>query len=79
MPFRDAIKLRTERHRTRQKWLFGFIFILAVVAICWLFCSLRMLVSPDLNRSTLSDRRGATHGLVAERSCLLDKLFASFR
>ena len=36
MPLRNKLTLRTEQHRTNQKWVFGVIFVAGVVAICWL-------------------------------------------
>jgi hypothetical protein len=36
MTFRNKLALRTRQHRANEKWLFGFIFVAAVLAICWL-------------------------------------------
>jgi hypothetical protein len=36
MSFRNNLALRSRQHRINQKWLFGFIFVTAILAICWL-------------------------------------------
>jgi hypothetical protein len=36
MTLRNKLALRTRQHRTNEKWLFGVIFVTAIVAICWL-------------------------------------------
>ena len=36
MSFRNNLALRSRQHRINQKWLFGFIFVTTILAICWL-------------------------------------------
>jgi hypothetical protein len=36
MELRDNMTLRSAQHRRNQKLAFVFIFVLAVVAVCWL-------------------------------------------
>jgi hypothetical protein len=36
MELRKNMTLRSEQHRRNEKWIFGAIFVAAVIAICWL-------------------------------------------
>lgn len=36
MSLRNNLALRSRQQRINQQWLFGFIFVTAILAICWL-------------------------------------------
>jgi hypothetical protein len=36
MTFRNKLTLHSKQRRTNEKWLFGLIFVLAIIAVCWL-------------------------------------------
>jgi hypothetical protein len=33
---RNKLTLRSKQHRMNEKWIFGFVFVTAILAICWL-------------------------------------------
>jgi hypothetical protein len=37
MTFRNNLTLRSKQHRRIEKWVFGVIFVVTIMAICWLF------------------------------------------
>jgi hypothetical protein len=36
MTFRNKLTLSSRQHRANKNWLFGIIFVTAILAICWL-------------------------------------------